>query len=299
MESKTRTIRPLAPGPDSAQFAHLTFPSFRPLLESPHPNVLAVGAFDPRPVGLALVKVDGPLSLLLSLQTITTHRCRGIGGALLAIIERLAAETGSPRMETSYRSGTPGTAAFEATLAAAHWSKPKVRQIFCRASPRMLDSAWARAYRPSPHYRVVDWTDVSESDREALRSSQARSRWYPESLDPFVHEKDCEPLNSLALRGEEGIVGWLITHRLDHLVIRYTCSYLRPDLQGMARLLELYVEATRRQTAALGPNTSAIWTVPVIHPRMAEFARHRMSPWLDEFAEFRASYKMLDRVEGK
>jgi GNAT superfamily N-acetyltransferase len=288
------TIRPLVPGSDAAPFADLTFPSYRSLIEKPHANVLAVGAFAPHQVGLALAKADGPVTVLLSLQTVASHRRKGIGGAMLAAIENLAAEAGTPRIETSYRSGTPGTEAFEATLAAAKWSPPAVRQIFCRASPRMLESTWARTYTSPPDYTVIHWSDVTDADRAALRASQAENPWFPESLDPLVHEKDFEPLTSIALRARSGeLVGWLITHRLDDLVIRYTCSFLRPELQGMARIVGLYIEATRRQTAALGPKTSAVWTIPVIHPRMAAFARRRMAPWLDEFAEFRTSHHDL------
>ncbi|MDX2081909.1 MAG: GNAT family N-acetyltransferase [Terrimicrobiaceae bacterium] len=291
--SNAPTLRQLTPGGDANALGRLTFPSFSSLLAEPNAHVLAVGAFDPQPVGLVLARVGASGTRLLSLFTAPTHRRRGIGGALLASVERLSRLAGSLRIETTYRTGTPGSAAFEATLARAGWSRPELRQLFCRTSPQKLASALTGLYRPSARYRVVAWADVSADERNILRCSQVAESWYPPDLDPFFHEEGYEPLTSVALRTPDGIVGWLIAHRVGPSVIRYSCAYVHPKLQRTARLLELYLEAAFRQTAAFGPDSRVIGTVPVAHANMTRFVRHRVTPFLQEFAEFRGSQKHL------
>lgn len=276
-------------------FESMTFPSFRSSLASlgETPEIVAMGAFGPEPVGLALgLRVEGGYCLA-SLFVKPEARRKGIGRRLLGELEREISAEGGTRMETSYRSGLATTSAFEAVLAKRGWTPPRVRQVYCRCSPRMLEADWARDWRPPEGYEIVPWSSVTDEDRRHLRESQAACAWYPESLSPLVHEVDCEPLNSIGLRHGGRIVGWLLTHRIDAMTIRYTCSYLDPKLQSIGRIVGLYVSAARLQTAALGPATRAVWTIPVIHPRMVAFARRRMAPHLDEFAEFRISGKPL------
>lgn len=93
-------------------------------------------------------------------------------------------------------------------------------------------------------------------------------------------------------RGE--VVGWVVNHLFDATTVRFTCSYMRDDLQGRGRLVAAYAESINRCRAA--GITEAIWTVPVQFPRMVAFSRRHLMPYTTSLTETRGSYKSLDVV---
>lgn len=56
---------------------------------------------------------------------------------------------------------------------------------------------------------------------------------------PFDHEAHCEPHTSLALKANDRVIGWTISHRVGG-VLRYTCSFMHPRWQRRGHILLLY-----------------------------------------------------------
>ena len=100
-----------------------------------------------------------------------------------------------------------------------------------------------------------------------------------------------EPLNSLGLRYQGEVVGWLISHRIAPDTIRYTCSFTRQDLQKFGRHLGLMSEAIKLQYEAKIPYI--IWTIPIHHRAMVEFTKKRISPYLIYLREIKESHKLI------
>ena len=282
---------------ESRRFSELTFAAYRPLLENFDPTrFLAVGVLiEDSPVGLVLCRLEeNPLAQVLSLYVAPAFRRRGLAAELLERSERRLAAMGFTEMELSYRSGRQITPALEALLAREGWTAPRVRQIYCRTDGRKMPQAtWIQPMQLPPEYEVIPWSAVTDADRQSIRERQEREAFFLPELNPLVHEIDYEPINSLGLRFRGEIVGWMITHRMSETSIRYTCSYLRPDLQSVGRLVALYGEAMRRQIAVLGEDSIGLWTVPVNIPRMAAFVRRRFAPYMLDLAEFRLSRKRM------
>ncbi len=86
-------------------------------------------------------------------------------------------------------------------------------------------------------------------------------------------------------------MGWVITHRLAPDTIRYTCSFVRQDLQKMGRIIPLYVKAIQLQAKAGIPK--GIWTVPFIYTSMVSFVQKRMAPYMISIEESKTSWKSL------
>jgi hypothetical protein len=75
------------------------------------------------------------------------------------------------------------------------------------------------------------------------------------------------------------------------LVVRYTCCYVRLELQqqGGNLLLRAAIEAHARGA----PEGHGTWTVPLRQQEMAAFVRRRMAPYLLSLTEIRESHKAL------
>lgn len=288
---------------NARNYRELTFASYGQRLEEYDPEVSAgIGvAIRDKPAGLVLARLDEkPLAHILSLYVAPECRRRGLAALLLNRLEAKLAGVGFAEIEISYRSGRAATPGLEALLAHEGWSEPRVRQIYCRTSGRkMSEAGWMQSMALPAEYEVIAWSEVTDADRGSIRERQAREPFFPEELDPLRHEAGYEPMNSLGLRFRGEIVGWMITHPAGENCLRYTCSYLRPDLQSVGRLVALYSEALRRQIAGQGLDCVGLWTVPVNQPRMAAFVRRRFAPFLLDLAEFRLSRKSLIAKEAR
>lgn len=108
-------------------------------------------------------------------------------------------------------------------------------------------------------------------------------------LVPFDYAAGCDPHTSLGLRYRGEVVGWVITHVIGGDTLRFTCSYLHPDLQKMGRLIPVYESAIRRSEEQ--GITKGSWTVPYHHPRMVAFVTRWIAPYADSVGQTRSVTK--------
>ena len=221
-------------------FALMTFPAYRARLlrAGELPGPIACGATDgERPVGLALVdSVAGVGHLLRSLYVDAAYRGRGLGEELLERAEAEARERGFAELRTVYTAGSAGIPAFERVLAKRGWSQPERRTWVMRSTPERLAEAFTRARRRplDPETQVFAWRDLGEAEAEALRRQQRETGWPDLEVFPFHYGPGFEPETSLGLRRGGEVVGWVVNHRVDATTLRFTCSYLREELQGLS-----------------------------------------------------------------
>ena len=278
-------------------YQSFTFPFYRSQLQHlmPQGNDLAIGAVDGnQPVGLLLAEIepDGTSAIVLSIFVKPSHRQQGIATALLNQLEQAVRPWDVKQLQLVYITGKPTTIALERLLQHSHWTSPTTSMIVCKSTTdRIADASWMKQYRLPSSFQISPWSEVTAADVHQMEQQQLDNPWIPADLAPSRQEGTLEPINSLGLRHQGQIVGWVLTHRLDLNTIRYTCSYIRPDFQRMGRLVPVYVEAIRRQHQAGICN--GIWTVPVHHPAMFKFVKHRMVPYMTTVEETRRVTKML------
>lgn len=277
-------------------FRHMTFPAFRGLLDfdPANPTPLAVGArVNDRPAGLALAAPTGAPGSgeLLSLYVDQGYRRRGVASDLMRQILAAFAARDAAEISATYMSGQPGTAAVERIFASTGWDAPEIRMLVVRCSLDSIKAApWLNRFTVPPGYEVLPWVEVSEAERAAIRYSHARKPWIAADLMPFDFEQGIEPTTSVALRVKGEILGWCLNHVVGD-VLRYTCSFVRRDLQRLGRILLLYNEAVARMPAA--GMSVGMWTVPVWHAGMVNFARRHMEPYSIFFGETRGVKRRL------
>jgi len=162
----------------------------------------------------------------------------------------------------------------------------------------IANAPWMKRTSLPVAYRLFPWQEITSSERIALQ--QQTNPWIPPMLMPFQHEQNLESLNSLGLRYQGEIVGWMITHRLDPDTIRYTAGFVRPDLQKLGRFISLLANAIQIQIDAKIPY--CIWTSPLEFSGMVHFVKKHMSPYLTSLEESRGSHRSLivpNQVEEK
>ncbi len=281
---------------DATAFTGMIFPGMAARLselDTARQNI-AVGALDGGvPVGLAYGEIaDDRTGHVRSLLVMAPYRGRGIGTALLEAIETEFEYAGCDAAQVTYMSGRASTPALERVLGKRGWSQPEPETLICKTDLRMLEwSAYRRPTWLTGDYELFRWADITLEDREEIARTQAEESWVPEDLMPFQYENDSDPLTSLGIRYRGRPAGWLITHRIAPDTIRYTCSFIRKDLQGRFRIAPIYQEAFRRQTEAGIPN--AIWMVPYRHQSMIRFVKKRWGGKFAALTESRVCSKSL------
>ena len=279
----------------ASAFRHMTFPAYQHLLDfdSSRPAPLAIAVrneADSTGLALAYPAADNAADLL-SVFVESGARGQGLGTELVRRIESVCMTRGVKKLTATYMTGQPGTEAVERIFARTGWSEPHTRMLVVRCSLDSIKSApWMKQYRLPEGYEILSWIDVSAQERREIMESHKAEAWIAADLVPFDFEQDIEPITSIALRVRGRILGWCLNHVIGD-VLRYTCSFVRRDLQRLGRILLLYNEAVARMPRARLSVGS--WTVPVWHAGMANFARKHMQPYSIFFGETRGVEKSI------
>ena len=280
------------------KYEKLTFPAFRYVLRSidSQKSVIALAAsYLEQPVGLALAEIseDDSSAEVRSIFVEPAQRCAGIGTALLTRIEEELSQRGCTKAKLSYITGKSTTPALERLLQKCNWTCPQPRMLICKGqAEEIIQAPWMKRYSRIPSsYSIFPWLEITQEERQAIQQQQETQPWIPEDLIPFQYEKHLEPITSLGLRYQGQVVGWVINHCFSPDTIRYTCSFVRKDLQKMGRIISLYAEAAKLQVQAKISNV--IWTVPVAHESMVNFVKHRWAPYLASLGETKGTFKFL------
>ncbi|NWF99644.1 MAG: GNAT family N-acetyltransferase [Thermoanaerobaculaceae bacterium] len=289
------TLKLLQPPVDPA-FYPMTYPAFRHLLElQPTPKLLhepasspiqpvAVGAWaGPKPVGLMLAGlplVEGEPPELLSVYVVPEARGQGLGRELAKAAERVAQTAGFPALAATWTQGASGTAWWEHQLGVLGWEEPERRtlSVFFTAE-EALRVPWLDRFRVREGCEIVPFVEVTQEELAALQHSQEQSPWIAPDLLPWRYlAGGFEERTSVALRSPEGIVGWVINHRVTKEWLRFTCSYIRKDWGRRARILPLFSVSFHRMVEA--GFTRATFVAPVHHPTMVRFVAKHIAPWV-------------------
>ncbi len=276
-----------------------TFPVFRSRLYiiEREGAIVAVGANSQhKPIGLAMAEIlPNSQSNILSIFVESSYRNQGIGTALLEHLIHELKLRNCQSAQIVYITGKPTTISLEKVLKKNDWTPPQPRMLVCNCDRKMLTAPWLQKEYPlPPEFTIFPWTEITEQERISLKNQSKNETWIPELLNPLAHENNFETLNSMGLRYRDQVVGWSITHRLSPTTIRYSCSYIRPDLQRIGRILALYAESIKRQ-AAKPEIFKAIWTVPFIYSSMINFVKRRMAKDMTSLEESRESFKMINQ----
>lgn len=311
MTSQVGEIQIEAMRPDEAAACEsMTFPAYRHLMSlqqalrlpsEPEQRLVQPVALVARaagqPVALALAELpvratDGAPELL-SVLVSAAHRGQGVATALVAAMEDALRARGAAAVEAVYTTGKPSIDAVERIFAKRGWETPALRTLTVRFTiAEALSTPWYGRSGVPAGAEIFAWRDLTAAERDEIRASNERAPWIPNSLQPWRHDMHgFDPVSSVGLRYRGQVVGWVINHQVGPRTVRFTCSFMHPDLSRRARIIPLYSDAVRRlsETAC----EFCTFVTPTVYPPMLEFIRRHCAPYASFTGETRGTRKSL------
>ncbi|AFY48299.1 acetyltransferase [Nostoc sp. PCC 7524] len=265
-------------------YEKLTYPTFRSRLKNldADQSIVALGVHQgSQPVGLILAEASSnpKIAEILSLFVIPEHRGYGLGKTLLSYLEEELSQSSFSQVNLVYVPNAT-TPYLEKVLKQCNWSTPQLRMLVCSGPIiNIKDASWLKLADALPlGYSIFPWVEISTQERESIQAQQAISAWYPEILSPWTEPEIIEPLNSLGLRYENQVIGWMITHRVARDTIRYTKLFVREDLQRLGRAIPLLAKAIKLQLETQ-EDSQAVFTVLADNTHMVKFLQKRLVPY--------------------
>lgn len=267
------------------------------LFDPKNHSIYALGAsVDGVPVGLLLMTTSSKIKVadVKSLFIAEPYRRKGIGsqllqrafqqlhqedyGYLFAVYPEAWEET--PGIETFlHRNGFSGKTLFEAEFL-FEYDKFKPDWL-------MREYSWPK------DLKVFPWREVSYQDVAALKDRFNRGD-APAALHPFREDSSFESLNSLGLRYEGTIVGWMITQRVTPSIIDYSNLFIEYEFQKKGYSIQLLVDAIRIQC-----QNQVRWGMFRVNISQAsaswlKFIRRRLAPQANFIFEYHQSCKKIN-----
>lgn len=312
MPGQVEKFQLLDPGSQDPSLVSMTFPKFRRLLfprlgEGVVGVKVLCGRAGPeieRPLGLGLGTLNhaagNTSGELLSLYVLPSFRGQGIGTRLLTALENAMRASNCVVVETVYMTSIPSLAAFEALLQTRGWSQPVRRmRIFKTTTSRLREASWMPMFQSLPAgFKIVRWDSVGEILREDLKKSlHEPSCRIPKDVNPFLYEglgidgSPAEPEFSFGCLHQDRIVGWHLTHRPAQDQLRFSCSYVRLEVQEKIPLLALWNHTFQKLMGDKPIEVS--WAVAGHHEGMEKFTHRLLGPFLTSNVETRGARKPL------
>ena len=275
------------------KYQRLTYPPYRPILDNLQDSkYIAISAEDNQEIlGLTIGKIDYKKNIgeVLSLFVIPEYRRQGIGNQLLVALETEFRGKNCQQIDLIYIPNQT-IIALEKIFQKNAWSKPKARMLIGLGERETIKNmAWLNLDQKLPlGYEIFPWGELTSKERTILE----KSLWYPDILSPFTEEDIIEPINSLGLRYNHQVVGWMITHRISENTIRYTILFVKEELQSIGRGIALLARAIKLNLNHPEINQGS-FALLINNEKMAKFAERRLKPYLASFRQSFISSKFM------
>lgn len=273
----------------------------KPYLSS-NQGLILIANLDGQQVGITLVRMEALTfsGEIEALGVLENYRQRGIGTALLLAVEQELKRSGCLLVTFVWEANDSFAPYLRKILQHQEWHEP---QLFIRRyhfDVQAFHPRWYERNRPvPPEYELFPWHQITQQERQTV-DHQLSAGTYPSSVYPFGHDEELiEPINSLGLRHQGVLVGWMITHRVNPDTIRYSHLYVRDDYRHRGISILLLTEAIRRQQASTVPLSTFEIRLSQIHKRWLRFVERRLAPFAQAISEKQMAWKDLRTREQR
>lgn len=246
------------------------------------PLLAVVAVREDEPVGVAAVHPTeasgkGNSAVLEALAVRPAHRGQGLGTALLERVEQICREAEETALRAAYRDDRSSQAALERVFEKRGWGTPRVHRHLYKAV--VADGGGhpgLQRHELPDECTVFAWADLSAEERAEVKEHLRREE-EPFARSPFQMNNRLESACSVGARTSDGVVGWMVTHRVASDVLQYTSLYVVPSMRRQGVGLGLIGEAARLQHEATDAPT-ALWTVEPGNEALLELVKSRLQP---------------------
>jgi GNAT superfamily N-acetyltransferase len=204
-----------------------------------------------KPVGmvLGLPDSDNKNFRILSLKVLPEHQNRKIATRMLLSLEQSLKKEGFQKIDLHYRSHWPTIPVLKRLFQRLSWGEP---QFHLRINQSLIEQAFPVFH--SKHelpdgYGFKIWSEVTEQEKEKIKTHNQERHWYPEDVSPFQLEHLIEKDVSIALTFHDEIIGWLIIHQITQETLEYTALFVDENHRSFKIGHLLMGEGINRQAA--------------------------------------------------
>ncbi len=283
----------------------LLFPGYQPLLEKPdlldpqNQNLIVFGAFDKEiPVGLIVGnKTLGRNSLdIQSLFVFEKYKDQHLQYQLVKQLEEEYIKKGGSLVQALYPNRSPFLEEWEQPFIKLGWNGRSLSIIECYyENGDDFNPPWfEKNLLLPPNFEIFPWGELTSQDKSAILKAYEQ-RAIPEDVYPFAGDGVFEPLNSLGLRYQGNLIGWLITRRLDADTICYYSIYVDFDFHHKGPIIVLLSRALRlQQKAGIKHALFRVNLVQLPNLKWYHFVKRRLAPYADRYTEFYLAWHKLN-----
>lgn len=212
-----------------------------------------VASANQHPVGLILSTYDqsGKTARIHSFKVLPSHRNQGVGKRLLQELEATLAQEGCTQLDGYFRSHWQSADALRALLAGQGWQEPQEDLVIVKGAAKDALPILLPSDTPLPEgYHLTPWTEITDAEQAFIKQKKHIENWYPDMLTPFVYEHSINPVASFAVRYQDEIVGWVVSHLISPTLNEFVSIFIdekhRPFRLThimMRRLIDALIEA--------------------------------------------------------
>jgi len=279
--------------PTIKAYQALTFKQFQAKLDlpiSPKDNLIPIGInLLGRPIAFLLANLEDQKIHIYSLFVEKTFRRQGLASLLLSTLNQYAKNNHIKKLSLSYVINRPESHLIESFLQAHQWSKPIPEMFLCHVEGikvvEMLKSDWMNRYQLPDKFKLFPWSEITPKEFSALIENPF---YIPEYTPEF---ENFETLNSLGLRYQGEIIGWMLTKAYKPNVILYHNLFIKKEYQKLGRAIPLLAASIKKQCQYNPHLQGGIWQTKAHNKPMIRFIKRCLAPFSEEIKETCLVYK--------
>ena len=169
-------------------------------------------------------------------------------------------------------------------------------KVLAANSPHLLESLNKLQKNLPSTYQLFFWYKLSSTERRDLNERINQNASY-QRYTPFIDEANIEPINSLGLRHNGRVIGWIITHRVAPTTVRYTRLFTDPDHNPFRRGMYLLTKSIQLHfdSCSVGEDTFATWEFNPDNTNMMNLVQRRLKPYLSDIKNACIAVKLINQ----
>ncbi len=282
-EWKSELYRPLLPPHASCRFhpAEVAF--------------LAYAALDQgEPAGLLVARPIIRGYELEHLFILPSHRGQGLARQLLDLLVATMVKQEELILTVYLSSDNPYLKNLEHLMTGPGWFAPQPFIEQHHHDVHTLTPPWFDRIPPLPKgFEEFPWAELTEEQAASI-THQGQQGAISLSVLPTHRDKNrIEWSNSIGLRHEGEVIGWMVTHRVADEVIRYSALYIDPRFRHKGLSIRLVVNAIKKQQ--LSPCRLGYYEIMVKDtlPSWRRFVQRRVLPYVQKVNQVRLAWKKI------
>lgn len=268
----------------------LIYPKTYPLFEDE--KVLAIGAFiDEQAVGLitCFAYSHAKEALLASFYVDLPYRNQSIGTKLMNHLLATLKEREIKLLYFHYSTPNP---TLERILNKSGWKEPRLLTRRYFLDQYSFHPDWY--FSPYPllpsEFSLFPWSEAKPEEEELAK------RLEQHNLQTTIVDSKfpIDTLTSLGLRRKDQLAGWIVNHRLEPKLLRYSAFYLLPEIRGVGPGIYLLKESIRQH---LKNEIDLVGMMEInfkfASPSWIRFIKNRLAPYAFKIEDTNYAYNDL------